>query len=143
MFDLFAPGKPTPDGADMTVNLTFGFDPTAFKFTVNNAVFEPPTVPVLLQILSGAHNPHDLLPAGGVITVPRNKVIQINIPSGLIGGPHTFHMHGVSPLLTRFCRFGNADESGIASLQRREECRYRSFQFLESRRTRCRKYGRD
>ncbi|KAF5355015.1 hypothetical protein D9756_005710 [Leucocoprinus leucothites] len=90
----FAPGKPAPDGADLTVNLTFGFDPAVVKYNVNGAVFEPPTVPVLLQILSGARNAQDLLPSGGVITVPKDKVIQINVPSGLIGGPHPFHMHG-------------------------------------------------
>lgn len=92
----FAPGRPQPDGADVTVNLTFGFDFNAIKYSVNGAVYEPPTVPVLLQILSGARDAHDLLPEGGVITVPRNKVIQVNVPSGLIGGPHPFHMHGVS-----------------------------------------------
>ncbi|KAF9445549.1 multicopper oxidase [Macrolepiota fuliginosa MF-IS2] len=90
----FAPGRPQADGADMTVNLTFGFDPTTKKYSVNGAVFEPPSVPVLLQILNGARTPEELLPAGGVITVPRNKVIQVNVPSGLRGGPHPLHMHG-------------------------------------------------
>ncbi|KAF5353354.1 hypothetical protein D9756_007800 [Leucocoprinus leucothites] len=90
----FAPGRPTPNGADVTFNLTFSFDEPTFKFSINNESFTPPTVPVLLQILSGARNAHDLLPHGGVLTVERNKVVQINMPSGLIGGPHPFHLHG-------------------------------------------------
>lgn len=91
----FAPGKPTPDGADVTFNLTLAFNQDAFRFSINNNTFVPPTVPVLLQIMSGARNAHDLLPKGGVLTVERNKVVQINIPSALIGGPHPFHLHGV------------------------------------------------
>ncbi len=98
---LFAPGRPTPNGADMTVNLTLDVDLELIKFRVNGAIFEPPTVPVLLQILSGARNAHDILPSGSVITLPRNKVIQVNVPSGLIAGPHPFHLHGVSPSLIR------------------------------------------
>ncbi len=85
----------------MTVNLTLDFDFSVFKFKINGAIFEPPTVPVLLQILSGARNAHDILPPGSVITLPRNKVIQVNVPSALVAGPHPFHLHGVSPLLIR------------------------------------------
>ncbi|KAF9445552.1 multicopper oxidase [Macrolepiota fuliginosa MF-IS2] len=90
----FAPGRPQANGADLTVDLAFGFNLTTRKFSVNGAAFEPPTVPVLLQILSGARTAQELLPSGSVITVPRNKVIQVNIPSGLLGGPHPFHLHG-------------------------------------------------
>ncbi|KAL9710804.1 hypothetical protein Ac2012v2_006341 [Leucoagaricus gongylophorus] len=92
--DPFPPGDPTPDGADVTFNLSLSFDAEAFRFSINNNSFVPPTVPVLLQILSGAHNAHDLLPRGGVLTVERDKVIQVNLPSGVIGGPHPFHLHG-------------------------------------------------
>lgn len=94
--DPSAPGNPTPDGADVTFNLDLAFDEEAFKFSINGNVFVPPTVPVLLQIMSGVRDPNELLPKGGVLGVERNKTVQINFPSGLIGGPHPFHLHGVS-----------------------------------------------
>lgn len=82
-----APGKPLPGGADYTLNLTLGF--TGNKtFLINNATFSPPDVPVLLQILSGKQRAQDLLPKGSVFTLPRNKVIEININGGTApGGP--------------------------------------------------------
>ncbi|EKM75113.1 hypothetical protein AGABI1DRAFT_132563 [Agaricus bisporus var. burnettii JB137-S8] len=94
LFDLLAPGKPTPDGADVTFDLDFSFDPAQFKFLINNKSFVSPDVPVLLQILSGARNAHELLPEGSVYTVERGKTVQVNMPSNLIGGPHPFHLHG-------------------------------------------------
>lgn len=100
--DPLAPGNPTPDGADVTFNLTLGFNEELFKFSINGNIFVPPPVLVLLQIMSGARNAHDLLPPGGVLTVERNKTVQINFPSGLIGGPHPFHLHGVSSLSSHY-----------------------------------------
>jgi iron transport multicopper oxidase len=96
LFNPTAPGTPTPDGADTTLNLNLTFDTSTFRFSINGTSFVPPSVPVLLQILSGAQNAHDLLPEGSVYTVERGKTVQINLPSGLIGGPHPFHLHGVS-----------------------------------------------
>lgn len=90
------PGNPTPNGADVTLNLTLGFDAELFKFSINGRVYTPPSTPVLLQILSGARNPQDFIPPGEVLTVERNKSVQINFPSGLFGGPHPFHLNGVS-----------------------------------------------
>jgi iron transport multicopper oxidase len=90
-----APGKATPDGVDADFTFTFGFNETAFKFNINGSSYAPPSVPVLLQILSGAQAAQDLLPQGSVYEVERNKTVQINMPSDLIGGPHPFHMHGV------------------------------------------------
>ncbi|KAJ6592231.1 laccase [Mycena vulgaris] len=88
------PGKPFPGGADVTLNLNIALNFTTFKFEVNGAAFIPPTVPVLLQILSGAEAAQDLLPAGNVYTLPPNKVIEISIPGGSPGAPHPFHLHG-------------------------------------------------
>ncbi|KXN82642.1 Laccase-2 [Leucoagaricus sp. SymC.cos] len=88
------PGRPTPDGGDADFVFTFGFDQESFLFDINGTVFTPPTVPVLLQILSGAQPPQNLLPTGSVFEVERNKTVQLNFPSGLIGGPHPFHLHG-------------------------------------------------
>jgi len=90
-----APGRPTPDGGDVDFVFNFGFDVDSFLFNINGTSFQPPSVPVLLQILSGTQPPQNLLPEGSVYTVERNKTVQLNLPSGLIGGPHPFHLHGV------------------------------------------------
>nr|BAO09160.1 laccase3 [Agaricus brasiliensis] len=87
------PGDRTPNGADQVFNLTFGFNELG-NFTINNVTFIPPTVPVLLQILSGAMNAHDLLPKGSVYTIQRGQTIQVNFPSNFPVGPHPFHLHG-------------------------------------------------
>lgn len=50
----------------------------------------PPTVPVLLQILSGAQAATDLLPAGVLYTLPPNKVIELSMPGLAAGGPVSF-----------------------------------------------------
>ena len=56
-------------------------------FQVNGVSFEPPTVPVLLQILSGAKNASDLLPAGSIYGLEPNKSVELTIPGGAVGGP--------------------------------------------------------
>ncbi|KAI0078066.1 laccase 5 [Panus rudis PR-1116 ss-1] len=88
------PGKPYPGGADIVKNLALSFN--GGKFFINNQSFVPPTVPVLLQILSGHHDASELLPPGGVIGLERNKVVEITLPGGVIGSPHPFHLHGHS-----------------------------------------------
>ncbi|KAI3603908.1 laccase [Moniliophthora roreri] len=55
-----APGDPVVGGVDYALHLDFAFT-SAATFTVNDATFVPPTVPVLLQILSGAQTA-DTLP---------------------------------------------------------------------------------
>jgi iron transport multicopper oxidase len=82
-----APGVPTPGAADVNLSLNITFDFTAHRFSVNGVSFTPPTVPVLLQILSGAHTAQDLLPAGSVYVLPPNKVIEISVPGGAPGSP--------------------------------------------------------
>ncbi|KAF9524417.1 yellow laccase [Crepidotus variabilis] len=91
-----APGTPTPGAVDVPLNLDikFGAGANGLKFTVNDATFTPPNVPVLLQILSGARTAQELLPAGSVYTLPPNKVVEISIPGGTTGFPHPFHLHG-------------------------------------------------
>ncbi|KDR80955.1 hypothetical protein GALMADRAFT_61136 [Galerina marginata CBS 339.88] len=89
-----APGIATPGAADVNLNLNIVFDFASLKFTVNGATFIPPTVPVLLQILSGAHTAQDLLPPGSVYVLPPNKVIEITMPGGAVGSPHPIHLHG-------------------------------------------------
>ncbi|KAH9474394.1 Acyl-coenzyme A oxidase 2 [Psilocybe cubensis] len=89
-----APGVPTVGAADVNLNLNIVFDFASLKFQVNGAPFSEATVPVLLQILSGATTPGSLLPAGSVYELPPNKVIEISMPGGSIGSPHPIHLHG-------------------------------------------------
>ncbi|KAF7357251.1 Multicopper oxidase/laccase [Mycena sanguinolenta] len=84
----------TLGGADVNLNLNITFNFTDFEYEINGASFNPPSVPVLLQILSGAQNAQDLLPPGSVYTLPPNKVIEISIPGGSPAAPHPFHLHG-------------------------------------------------
>ncbi|KAF9445699.1 multicopper oxidase [Macrolepiota fuliginosa MF-IS2] len=104
---ISAPGERQPNGTDATFNLALDFDPNAFLFTINGTSFKSPSVPVLLQILSGAHTAQDLLPAGSIYTVERNKTVQITFNSGVVGGPHPFHMHGHAFSVVRSADTGN------------------------------------
>ena len=80
-----APGKPYPGGADVHIHLNLSANENGFL--VNGRNFSAPPVPVLLQVLSGAHAAQDLLPKGDVYTLPPNKVVEVSIPGGVIGGP--------------------------------------------------------
>ena len=82
-----APGIPKPGAADVNLNLDIQFNFKHPEFTINNASFVPPDLPVLLQIISGASTPQELLPPGDVVILPPNKVIEISMPGGSIGGP--------------------------------------------------------
>jgi iron transport multicopper oxidase len=91
--DPAAPGQPHVGGADVTLSIQFDFDFSIFGFTMNGAAFKPPTVPVLLQILSGAQSAQDLLPPESLYVLPPNKVIELNMPgvSFALGGPVRFY----------------------------------------------------
>ncbi|ESK93292.1 laccase [Moniliophthora roreri MCA 2997] len=90
-----APGLPQPDGADINLNFALGFNPSTRLFDISGTPFIPPTVPVLLQIMSGAAAPGSLLPNGPVYALPLNKTIQISFPPGNApGAPHPMHLHG-------------------------------------------------
>ncbi|KAI0042265.1 multicopper oxidase [Auriscalpium vulgare] len=86
------PGDPTPGGADININLAV--TNVNGTFYVNNQTFTPPSVPVLLQILSGASNASDLLPSSSIYSLQPNKVVELTIPGGAPGGPHPLHLHG-------------------------------------------------
>ena len=121
-----APGVPEPGKADVNINMVPGL--VDGKYTINGVPYSDPPLPVLLQILSGAQHPSQLLPNGSVYSLPYGKVIEISIPAtelspdGALGGPvslcpdfsachsqalvrqHSVHLHGVctfSYLLTR------------------------------------------
>ena len=82
-----APGIPKVGAADVNLNLDIEFSVTAFNFSINNASFVPPSVPVLLQIISGASTAQSLLPNGSVYFLPPNKVIELSMPGGSAGSP--------------------------------------------------------
>ncbi|KAF8272429.1 laccase [Lactarius quietus] len=86
------PGLPTPGGADININLNISFNSGAFA--VNGASFKSPSVPVLLQILSGTTNASDLLPSGSIYGLDANKSVELTIPAFALGGPHPIHLHG-------------------------------------------------
>ena len=49
--------------------------------------FQSPSVPVLLQILSGKQKASDLLPAGSIYGLEANKSVELTIPAFALGGP--------------------------------------------------------
>jgi len=72
------PGIPGIGNADVSINFVAGN--TNNFFTMNNVSYQNPPTPVLLQMLSGARHPSELLPNGSVYELPPNKVIEITIP---------------------------------------------------------------
>lgn len=58
---------------------------------VNGVSWVSPSVPVLLQILSGTTNPAALMPQGSIYELPKNSTIEISLPGGF---PHPIHLHG-------------------------------------------------
>lgn len=81
-----APGVPGQGNADVNLHMNIAF--AGGQFTVNGAHFVPPnSLPVLLQIMSGASTPADLLPAGSVYVLPANKVVEISFTGGGAGQP--------------------------------------------------------
>ncbi|EMD37148.1 laccase [Gelatoporia subvermispora B] len=97
--DPEAPGEPdqNPGAIDASFNLALGFDAQVGNFTIDGVSFIPPTTPVLLQILSGTQDAHDLMPIGSVFNISLGQSVQISFPippGGVPGGPHPFHLHG-------------------------------------------------
>lgn len=90
-----APGVPEPGKADMNINLVPGL--VDHHYTINGASYVDPPSPVLLQILSGARHPSQLLPSGSIYELPRGKVIELSLPAteltegGALGGPVSVH----------------------------------------------------
>lgn len=84
--DTAAPGQPLVGGADVALSLNLSFDDDT-GYSINSVPYELPSVPILLQILSGAQSAQDLIPPGSIYALPPNKVIEINIPGLTMGGP--------------------------------------------------------
>ena len=83
------------EGADVVLHLNQGLT-EGNDWEINNTTFFMPSVPVLLQILSGNTNANSLLPKGSVYDLPYNSVIEVHINGGF---SHPFHLHGVSSSL--------------------------------------------
>ncbi|KAG1888709.1 laccase [Suillus subluteus] len=94
LIDPAAPGIPEYGAADINLNLAVSIDNGIFY--VNNVSFATPTVPVLLQILSGAQDATQLMPNDSVIILEANKVVELTLSTTGVGGPHPIHMHGHS-----------------------------------------------
>uniref|UniRef100_A0A0W0FMM3 laccase n=1 Tax=Moniliophthora roreri TaxID=221103 RepID=A0A0W0FMM3_MONRR len=93
--DPEAPGAPDTDGADISINLVFEKDVEKGKYLMNGVPYVPPTIPVLLQILSMASDVASLIPAKSIYYLPPNKTVQISMPIGDVpGNPHPMHLHG-------------------------------------------------
>jgi iron transport multicopper oxidase len=88
------PGTPVAGGADVALNLRVSFGVNPGTYSINGVTFSAPSVPVLLQILSGARRANELLPKGSVYELPPNKVVELSLPGGAPGSPHPFHLHG-------------------------------------------------
>jgi iron transport multicopper oxidase len=87
-----SPALPGTPRADVKLHMDIAF--AGEKFTVNGAEFIPPPLPVLLQIMSGASTPADILPAGVVYELPINRLVEISFTGGGAGEPHPMHLHG-------------------------------------------------
>ena len=54
---------------------------------MNNFTFKDPSVPILLQILSGVQKAQDLVPSGTIYGLNHGEVVELTIPAGAAGGP--------------------------------------------------------
>lgn len=90
--------------SDSLIFLFFLQNTTLLEFTVNGTPFIPPTIPVLLQILSGSQTAQDLLPSGSIYVLDPGKTVEISIPGGAAGG-------GVSSLTLQVTSSGILTES--------------------------------
>ncbi|KAG7450632.1 laccase [Guyanagaster necrorhizus] len=84
------PGKLGTGPPDVAFTLNIA-QPNPPFFDINGISYISPSVPVLLQILSGAGQPQDFLPSEQIFLLPPNKTIEISIPGA---GAHPFHLHG-------------------------------------------------
>ncbi|KAG1902511.1 laccase [Suillus fuscotomentosus] len=86
LLSIPVPGFPEIGKADVHINLLATTVDGIFR--VNNVTYHNPLTPVLLQMLSGAQHPSDLLPSGSVYELPSNKVVELTLPytGSLFGG---------------------------------------------------------
>ncbi|KAF7358305.1 Laccase-2 [Mycena venus] len=92
------PGNLGSKPADKTIVLNIT-QPNAPFFDINGISYLSPSLPVLLQLLSGASQPTDFLPSEQLhvhalcpkLLLPSDSIVDITIPGA---GDHPFHLHG-------------------------------------------------
>ncbi|KAJ7613030.1 laccase 6 [Roridomyces roridus] len=84
------PGKLGSGPANKTITLKIS-QPKPPLFDINNISYVSPSLPVLLQLLSGAAQPTDFMPSEQVMILPTNAIVDVVIPDA---GAHPFHLHG-------------------------------------------------
>ena len=106
---LINPGSPGGDvPADVTFNMAITqvrnppkvilwrrrfkthYQPNPPYYQINGVSYEPPTLPTLLQILSGASSPNDFLPHDNMVLLPENAIVEVVVignPEGVRFGP--------------------------------------------------------
>lgn len=62
---------------EVKIHLEMGKNMTDFNFLINGAQYMPPSIPILLQILSGAVSPWQIEPRGSVYTLPKDRLVEI------------------------------------------------------------------
>ena len=62
---------------DVRIHLEMGKNMTDFNFLINGAQYIPPSIPILLQILSGAVSPWQIEPKGSMYMLPKDQLIEI------------------------------------------------------------------
>lgn len=107
------PGNLGDGPADFAITLSIS-QPNPPFFDINGISYVSPSVPVLLQILSGAAQPTDFLPSEQVIVLPPNKIIEVSIPGT---GAHPFHLHGHT---FDIIRVSNSDVVNLVNPPRRD-----------------------
>ena len=94
---LINPGAPgIPEYGKADINIELSSSNIGGVYYINGVRYRPPTVPVLLQILSGAQQATDLLPNGSVYVLEPNKVVELTMNVVDFGGPVSSHFS--SPL---------------------------------------------
>ena len=89
---LINPGAPgIPEYGKADINIEISANNIGGVYYMNGVRYRPPTVPVLLQILSGAQDATDLMPNGSVIVLESNKVVELTMKTIGFGGPVSSH----------------------------------------------------
>ncbi|KAJ7939506.1 Cupredoxin [Mycena leptocephala] len=91
---LIAPGSPGGEvAADHVIDLKFGTAGNGM-WEINNIVYEPPTLPTLLNIINGGVSPANYSRAEHTFILQPDELIELRIHGAAHGITHPFHLHG-------------------------------------------------